>query len=73
MAEDQQKKSGQLVLANLKNQKQAMDIFKTPVVPVQKKKSKKIILSEEKYLSVSNSTSINLIQSTNDIINHCRN
>ncbi|CAG9805742.1 unnamed protein product [Chironomus riparius] len=51
MAQDQQKKSTQLVLANLKNQNQAMQVFKRPVVPLQKKKSKKVILSEEKYLS----------------------
>lgn len=54
MPDEQQKKTGPLVLANLKDQKQAMEVFKRPGVPLQKKKSKKIILSEEKYLSVSN-------------------
>lgn len=54
MAEDQQKKPEQLVLATLKSQNQAVEVFKRPFVPSQKKKSKKVILSEEKYLSVSN-------------------
>lgn len=53
MEDKKQEKPGQLALVALKNQNKSMEVFKKPSLPVQKKKSKKIILTEEKYLAVS--------------------
>lgn len=50
---DSQSKPGQMALEALKNQNLSVEVFKKPGVPAQKKISKKIILNEEKYLSVS--------------------
>lgn len=69
MAEDKMSKPGQMALVALKNQNQSLAQFKKPAAPVQKKKSKKIILTEEKYLSVSLKLKFCAIIISNYVIN----
>jgi hypothetical protein len=46
-------KPGAGALVAIKNQKKSVELFKKPSQPIVKKKSKNIILSEEKYMEVS--------------------
>lgn len=45
------RKPGEMALVAIKNQSQAVEVFKKPSVPVMKK-NKQIILTEESYLKV---------------------
>lgn len=46
-------KPGQLALVAIKQQNKAVEVFKKPQQVQNKKKTKHVILTEEKYLSVS--------------------
>jgi hypothetical protein len=52
MADKDTSKIGQLAIVALKNQNKAVAVFKRPAMPLKQKKSKQIILTEEKYLKV---------------------
>lgn len=53
MDEDQiKKKPGAMALMAIKNQQKSAVVFKKPVEPMVKKKTKHVILTEEKYMEV---------------------
>jgi hypothetical protein len=54
MSEKSEFKPGQMALVAIKQQNKAVEVFKKPTPVLQKKKTKHVILTEEKYLSVRN-------------------
>lgn len=59
MDQEQKMKPGQMALVALKNQNnKCVEMFKKPAMPKMKLKSRQIILTEDKYLSVSINTLI---------------